>query len=270
MKRSAFFAACVFPLAITVHAEAPFDFDRTPGRLPKTVAPIAYQIDVTPDLEKLTLTGHETIRINIRQATDTIVLNQAGLHIQSAKLTRDGAAAAVTLDEAAQTATLKFPRILPPGDETLEITYSGTIPATPAGIYYDDYKDAAGARKRMLVTQFEVADARRMFPGWDEPAFKATFQLTATLPRALAAVSNMPIESTTPTGTGLQRVRFKTSPRMSSYLLALVAGDMKAVSAQAAGVAMNAWTPSGREEQARYPLEVEQKVLPYYKGVALL
>jgi aminopeptidase N len=262
-------AVCL-ALAASAHGEAPFDFDQTPGKLPKTVVPVAYTIDITPDLEKLTLTGHETIRIKVRSATDTIVLNQAGLTIASATL-GDGAAAAVTLDEAAQTATLTFPRALPAGDETLQLVYSGPIPATPAGIYYDDYKTAAGAAKRMLVTQFEVADARRMFPGWDEPAFKATFQLTATLPTALAAVSNMPIDSTTPAGPGLQRVAFKTSPRMSSYLLALIAGDMKAVSGQAAGVAMNAWAPSGRQDEARYSLEVEQQVLPYYNdyfGVA--
>jgi aminopeptidase N len=263
MHRYPLFAACLVSMAIGARAEAPFDLDQTPGKLPKTVVPLAYKIDIKPDLTTLTLTGHETIRVQVRAATDTIVLNQAGLKIASAKLA-DGARAAVTLDDAAQTATLRFPSVLAPGNETLEIAYSGPIPATPAGIYYDDYKNAAGATKRMLVTQFEVADARRMFPGWDEPAFKATFQLTATLPTALAAVSNMPIESTTPAGAGLQRVAFKTSPRMSSYLLALIAGDMKAVGGEAAGVAMNAWAPSGREEQARYSLEVEQKVLPYY------
>jgi aminopeptidase N len=272
MYRYPLFTAGVFSLALVAaaHGEAPFAFDQTPGKLPKTVVPVAYAIDITPDLETLTLTGHETIRVKVRGATDAIVLNQAGLKIASATLA-DGAAASVTLDEAAQTATLKFPRVLAPGETTLRIAYSGSIPATPAGIYYDDYKDAAGVSKRMLVTQFEVADARRMFPGWDEPAFKATFQLTATLPKGLAAVSNMPIVSRAPAGAGLERVTFATSPRMSSYLLALIAGDMKAVGGQAAGVAMNAWAPSGREQQARYSLEVEQKVLPYYNdyfGVA--
>jgi aminopeptidase N len=263
MHRYSFLAAGVLFVALTAHAEAPFDLDQTPGKLPKTVIPVAYRIDITPDLEKLTLTGHETIRVKVRTATDTIVVNQAGLKIASAELV-GGAAAAVTLDAAAQTATLKFPGVIAPGEQTLDIVYSGTIPATPAGIYYDDYKDVTGTAKRMLVTQFEVADARRMFPGWDEPAFKATFQLTATLPAALAKVSNMPIESATPAGAGLERVTFRTSPRMSSYLLALIAGDMKAASGQAAGVAMNAWAPTGREDQARYSLEVEEKVLPFY------
>jgi aminopeptidase N len=275
MHRHPLFAAGVFALsvALAAHAEAPFDFDQTPGRLPKTVVPVAYRIDITPDLEKLTLTGHETIRVKVRAATDSIVLNQAGLQIQSAKLAGDGTTAVVTLDQAAQTATLKFPRVLSQGSQTLEIAYSGPISQSPAGIYYDDYRDGAGAAKRMLVTQFEVADARRMFPGWDEPASKATLQLTATLPQALAAVSNMPIASTTPAGPGLKRVAFATSPRMSSYLLALIAGDMRAVSGDAAGVAMSAWAPSGREEQARYSLEAEQQLLPYYNeyfGTAFL
>ena len=87
MHRYPLFAAGALGLALALaaHAEAPFDFDQTPGRLPKTVIPVAYQIDITPDLETLTLTGHETIRIQIRTATDSIVLNQAGLKIASAK-----------------------------------------------------------------------------------------------------------------------------------------------------------------------------------------
>ena len=123
----------------------------------------------------------------------------------------------------------------------------------------------------MLVTQFEVADARRMFPGWDEPAFKATFQLSVTLPTDLAVVSNMPIGSETPAGAGMHHVAFATSPRMSSYLLALIAGDMQAIHARAVNTNMAAWAPAGEAEQARYALDAETRILPYYNdyfGVA--
>ena len=107
----------------------------------------------------------------------------------------------------------------------LSIDYTGPIPNSPAGIYYDDYKLGTGAQKRMLVTQFEVADARRMFPGWDEPAFKARFSLSAVLPDNFAAVSNMPVSARTPAGADRTRVQFAASPRMSTYLLALIAGE---------------------------------------------
>ena len=170
MRRSCLLAATACTLALPALAEAPFDFNHTPGRLPKTVVPNAYRIDIVPDLEKLTLAGHAAVDIDVRAATSTITLNQAGLTLARATL-ENGASATITSDEKLQTATMRFPTEVAAGPHTLSIDYTGPIPATPAGIYYDDYKTTAGAAKRMLVTQFEVADARRMFPGWDEPAF---------------------------------------------------------------------------------------------------
>jgi aminopeptidase N len=265
MRHSLYLAASLVALASAAHAEAPFDFDHTPGKLPKIVVPEAYAIDIVPDLTALTLTGTESIDLTVRQATDSFTLNQAGLKIASATL-EDGAAATVTLDEKQQTATLKFAKTVAAGKHVLKIAYSGPIPETPNGIYYDDYKDPAGAKKRMLVTQFEVADARRMFPGWDEPAFKAKFQLTVTLPKDLAVVSNMPAASKTPVGADKQRVVFGQSPRMSTYLLALVAGDMSALSGSGGGTTMQAWAPTGEQDKAKYSLSVEENVLPYYNS----
>ncbi len=250
-------------LATTARAEAPFDFDHAPGRLPKTVAPDAYRIELLPDLQKLTLTASEKIDVRVHAPVTEMVMNQASLAIQSATL-EDGTAAGVTLDEKLQTATLRFPHLVPAGRHTLNIAYTGPIPQSPNGIYYDDYKTADGQTKRMLVTQFEVADARRMFPGWDEPAFKATFQLNVTLPKNLAVVSNMPQEKAAPAAGDLQRTTFATTPRMSTYLLALLAGDMTAVHGSADGVQMNAWAPTGKQDQAQYALNVEEQVLPYY------
>jgi len=262
MRQSLYLAASVVALATAAQAETPFNFNTTPGKLPKTVVPSAYKIDITPDLEKLTLTGSEAINITATEAVPSITLNQAGLHLISATL-EDKSAATITTDEKAQTATLTFPKPVAKGKHTLRISYTGPIPQTPNGIYYDDYKTPAGASKRMLVTQFEVADARRMFPGWDEPAFKATFQLSVTLPKDLAVVSNMPAVASKTDG-ALKHVAFAVSPRMSTYLLALVAGDMASVNGAAAGTQMHAFAPSGEEDQAKYALSVEEAVLPYY------
>jgi aminopeptidase N len=250
---------------IALTAEAPFNFDHTPGQLPKNVVPDAYRIDIIPDLKKLALTGHESIDVDVRSPTASLTLNQAGLTLLRATL-EDGSQAKIATDEKEQTAKLTFPKTIAAGKHTLSIAYTGPIPQTPAGIYYDDYKTPAGAAKRMLVTQFEVADARRMFPGWDEPAFKATFQLSATLPADLVAVSNMPIAKTTPAGPGLKHVEFETTPRMSTYLLALVAGDMSALHASAGGAQMNAYAPTGEQDQAAYALEIEKQVLPFYNA----
>jgi aminopeptidase N len=263
VRKSLLVAVSLTALAASAQAEPRFSFDTTPGKLPKTVVPSAYRIAITPDLTKLTLAGSETIDLVFTKPGISATLNDAGLTIDRATL-EDGSTATVTLDAKAQTATLTFPKTVAAGKHTLTIAYRGPIPDTPSGIYHDDYKTESGQAKRMLVTQFEVADARRMFPGWDEPAFKATFQLSVTLPRDLTAVSNMPPASVTAAGPGLKRVNFATTPRMSTYLLALVAGDMAALDGHAAGTAMHAYAPTGRQDQGEVALKAEENDLPYY------
>jgi len=260
-------------LPIAARAEAPFDFARNPGQLPKTVVPSSYKIDIVTDMTKLTLSGHETIDVTAAPpgagpVLDSITLNQAGLKLVHA--TMDGRAAVISQDEKAQTATLRFEcRATPcvrPGHHTLAIDYTGPIPQTPNGIYYDDYKNPKGASKRMLVTQFEVADARRMFPGWDEPSFKATFALSVTLPKDYVPVSNMPVVSTTQVGADTKHVVFATSPRMSTYLLALVAGDLSALHGKGGSTPINAYAPTGEQDRAAYALKAADMILPYYNA----
>jgi aminopeptidase N len=263
MRSSLLLAASLVALSTAARAEAPFEFDKAPGKLPKTVVPDAYAISIVPDLKTLKLTGNETVSIDVRQPVDSITLNAAGLTLISVAL-EDGNTAVVTMDDKAQTATLKFAKPVSAGKHELKIAYTGPIPETPNGIYYDDYKDQAGAKKRMLVTQFEVADARRMFPGWDEPAFKAKFTLDVTLPKPTVAVSNMPVASIAAVGTDMKKVTFMQSPRMSSYLVALVAGDLGKIDGSAAGTQMHAYAPKGVEDQGKYALSAEENILPYY------
>ena len=130
----------------------------------------------------------------------------------------------------AQTATLTFPRDLrtaPTGSTSL---YSGKINTQANGLFALDYKNKEGKDARSLFTQFEAADARRFVPSWDEPDYKATFDLTARVPGNEMAVSNMPIASSKPVGGGLKEVRFQTSPIMSSYLLFFAQGDFDRIS----------------------------------------
>ena len=245
-------------------AEAPFTLAGTPGQLPKTVVPSAYVIDIVADMDRLALSGHESIAVKATGAGDSITLNQAGLTLSRA--TVDGVPTTISQDDAAQTATLRLAHPLADGAHTLSIDYAGPIPATPNGIYHDDYRDRSGAAKRMLVTQFEVADARRMFPSWDEPAFKATFRLGVTLPRDFVPVGNMPVASSTPVGANAKQVVFETSPRMSTYLLALVAGDLSALHGSGGSTAIGAYAPTGTQAEGAYALAAATRILPYYNA----
>jgi aminopeptidase N len=132
MRHSLYLAASLVALATAARAEAPFNFDRTPGKLPKNVVPSAYTIDIAPDLTKLTLAGSESIEIEVRQATPAITLNQAGLTLTRATL-EDGSAAKITEDEKAQTATLTFATPVAAGKHTLKIVYNGPTPRLRRG-----------------------------------------------------------------------------------------------------------------------------------------
>lgn len=232
-----------------------------PGRLPVGVVPVHYEISVQPDAAALTFQGRVTIDVEVQRATDTIVLNAADLAIASARLdgTQD---ATVTLDPAAQTATFAFPSALATGRHSLEIGYTGRIFTTSNGLFAVDYATPAGQR-RMLSTQFEVADARRFAPMWDEPAAKATFTLEVVVPQEHSAYSNMPEVSSRLEG-DRRRVRFATSPRMSSYLLHLTVGELERISRRVGAVDVGVVTRKGAGESGRYALDAAAQVLPWF------
>ncbi len=232
-----------------------------PGRLPPGVVPVHYQISVQPDATALTFQGRATIDVEVERPTDTIVLNAADLEITSAGL--DGAqAAAVKLDPEAQTAALRFTTELTSGRHQLELGYSGRIYTTSSGFFAVDYATPAGSR-RMLTTQFEVADARRFAPMWDEPAAKATFALEVVVPKEQSAYSNMPEVSSRLEG-DRKRVRFATSPKMSSYLLHLTVGELERISRKVGTVDVGVVTRRGAGESGRFALDAAAEVLPWY------
>jgi len=259
---------CLATILLTIGlpaAAAPFNFQQTPGVLPKNVIPQSYRIALQPDITALTLNGQVVIDLTVTAPTTTMVLDQAALSVTSAVLA-DGNTAAIATDQEHQKLTLTFAHAVAAGPHELTLIYNGKIPLTPNGLYYDDYSVTGGASKRMLVTQFEAADARRMFPCWDEPAFKATFQLTVTLPEKLVAISNMPILRTMPASPGMKQVEFARTPRMSTYLLEFTAGDLGALHGKSGNTEIAVWAPWGREKQGEYALASAEQLLAYYNA----
>lgn len=112
----------------------------------------------------------------------------------------------------------------------------------------------------------EATDARRCFPCWDEPAIKATFDITLIVPKDRVALSNMPIVAERSVDDNLREIRFDTTPVMSTYLVAAVIGEYDYVEAKSKdGVLVRVYTPVGKKEQGLFALDVATKVLPYYK-----
>lgn len=254
-------AAVALPLCAL--AEAPFDFDKAPGRLPKNVVPLDYAIAVVPDVAAKTFTGTQSVSLNFREAADTVMFNTLNLKLRDVRL--DGKPVkSVATDNDKQLTTVTLAAKAARGAHKLTLAYSGVMESRPQGLFVQSYgKSAGNPGGTMLSTQMESTDARRMFPCWDEPAFRATFKLTATVPAGWAAIGNMPIAKREVHGK-LATISFERSPKMPSYLVEFTAGDLKEVSAQGSRVRFGVWAVAGREQEGQTALANAQQILADY------
>jgi aminopeptidase N len=231
--------------------------------LPTAVTPQHYHVDITPDAQALTFKGRVTIEITVHRTTDTIVLNSADIVIDSAAVSGESAAPAISYDKKDETAAFALGHKLKPGAYTLSIVYHGKIFLQASGLFALDYDTSTG-KARSLFTQFENSDARRFVPCWDEPGLKAMFDLTVTVPVGQVPVSNMPVAATEALPGGLKRVHFATSPKMSSYLLFFALGDFERIHRDVAGVDVGVVVKRGDATRAAYALTTAAQLLPFY------
>ena len=243
-------------------------------QLPRTARPIHYAIEVTPHADTMTFDGKVRIDIDVLTPTSTIVLQAANLIFGESTLVAKGGkpqTAKVSVDTEQQTATFAFDKALAPGRYTLSIDYAGTINTQANGLFALDYPTESG-QKRALFTQFENSDARKFVPSWDEPNFKATFDLAVNAPSGQMVVSNMPAASEKALGNGVTQVVFQRSPKMSTYLLFLSLGEFDRATLMAdGGTEIGVIAQKGKVEQARFALEASREILHEfndYFGVA--
>ncbi|MEW9855719.1 M1 family metallopeptidase [Novosphingobium sp. M1R2S20] len=243
--------------------------ETVPSDLPRNARPSHYTIEVTPDAQALTFTGKVGIDLAVFAASDALTLHGNGLKVSSATLKPATGAAIplrVTADEQNQTLTFTSAKPIQPGRYQLDVSYAGTIGKQPSGLFALDYPDKRTGREvRGLFTQFEAPDARRFVPSFDEPSYKATFDLAAIVPADRMAVSNMPVVREEALPNGRKRVTFGTTPRMSSYLLFFGLGDFERTTKVAAdGVEAGIVAPAGSGKQADYARESLAEVLPWF------
>src|SRR5260370_1603039 len=191
-------------------------------RLPTTVVPKRYDLRLEPDLAAATFAGEAVITVEVETTLTEIVVNAAELAIQSVSIAREGGVpihGSITLDEAAERARFVFPAAIAPGEWRLTVRFTGVLNDRLHGFYRSTYKDQAGQPHTIAATQFEATDARRGFPCWDEPAFKAVFGVTLVVADNLAAVSNFARIREEPLGAGPKTLTFADPIPMSPYLL---------------------------------------------------
>ncbi len=267
------------PSATESHASAPgASSGPDPYRLPRTIEPVCYRLELTPDLQAAVFTGSVEIDVLVLEQTDRVVLNAAELDIQSASVlppAGDPLEAAVSLEETSERLVLVLPTPLAKGDATVRLAFTGRLNDKLRGFYRSSFTDAQGRERSIATTQMESTDARRAFPCWDEPDRKATFEVTLVVDEDLGAYSNSPIveeEALVVDGAPKRRVRFSPTMKMSSYLVAFVVGPLVATEPmQVGGVPVRVVHAPGKEHLTSFALDVARHSLEFfseYFGIA--
>ncbi len=237
-------------------------------RLPRHVVPIRYDLRLEPDLATARFAGEETITLTIHQLTSEIVLNAIELDITSAKIEGDSGPArqaTMMLDAALQRCHLTFTEPLSPGTWKLTMIFSGTLNDKLRGFYRSTYKDEGGAIHSLAATQFEATDARRAFPCWDEPDFKAVFATTLVVDPMLTAVSNSAIAAETLAG-GKKMVHFADTMKMSTYLVAFIVGRIEPTEPVMIGkTPLRLWAIPGKKHLAKFGQDIAAASLSFFE-----
>lgn len=239
-----------------------------PYRLPRHVIPHRYDLRLEPDLESATFAGQETVALTVTQPTSTILLNAVDLEIVSAFIEGPAArrlTAAIEPDTAGQRCRFTFPESLSPGEWRLQLAFRGTLNDQLRGFYRSTYKDETGQTQTLAATQFEATDARRAFPCWDEPDFKAVFATTLVIPPTLTAVSNTKIAGET-IESGKKILRFADSMTMSTYLVAFIVGRLEATPPVFVGkTPLRLWTVPGKQALTQFGQDIAAASLTFFE-----
>jgi aminopeptidase N/puromycin-sensitive aminopeptidase len=231
-------------------------------RLPTTVIPENYKLFLDPDIAGQKFTGEETITVRVAQPAAEVVLNSLDLEISQAEVSANGITqqAQVSYEKPNETVRLALPQVFAAGPATLRLKFSGRLTDGLRGLYLSKTQ-----RRSYAVTQFEGTYARMMFPGFDEPAFKATFDLTVMADKGDTAISNGRLIADEPVpGSMRHKLTFSTSPRMSTYLVALAIGDWQCLERNVDSVPLRVCAAPEKKEMGHFALEVAAQSVHFY------
>jgi aminopeptidase N/puromycin-sensitive aminopeptidase len=168
--------------------------------------------------------------------------------------------ARVTTDDDREQANMIAPRAVAAGPARLHIVFTGILNNKLRGFYLSET-----AKRRYAVTQFESTDARRAFPCFDEPDKKATFDITLVVDKGDTAISNERVASDTPgPGDDKHTLKFATTKKLSTYLVALLVGDFQCVSGSSDGIPIRVCATPDKTDQGKFALEAAEYIMHYY------
>jgi len=233
---------------------------QTVSRLIEKFLPEHYQLSLTVQQKERTFNGTLTMNGTLLSGADMISVHAKGLAVATALI--DGKNATTTEGENDEL-HISHPD-LAEGRHIVVLTFSGRITDAMHGIY-PCYYEHEGVKKELIATQFESHHAREVFPCIDEPEAKATFDVTLTTQPDIVVLGNMPIKSQQNEDDRLVTT-FDTTPRMSTYLLAWVTGELqKKTAVTKNGVEVNVWaTPAQKPESLDFALDIARRSIDFF------
>ena len=229
------------------------------------ISKINYELLVEPLFSNFTFNGKEIISVNIAKPITNIKLNCAELKIKKCYVINNSKTihAKFSTDKTSEELSIIFEKKIS-GKSRICIEFQGILNDRLLGFYRSQYKDQSGKTKYIATTQFEAADARRAFPCWDEPAVKATFDVSLIVDKKLSAISNMPEKSRKKLGNKIV-VEFERTPIMSTYLLYLGVGEFEFLETKLRDIKIRVITTKGKKSKAKLSLELTKKFLAEYE-----
>lgn len=249
---------------IALLAAAPAKPERTP-LLDPGVHPVSYDLTLQPALP-LTfgptkpVAGSETIVVDVGRATSRIILNSALTKISAASI--DGHSATVVAYPKAQQIALSAGRTVDRGRHSISLTFA-SYQFRDAHGWWLDTNNVENAPA--LVSNFELATARTLFPCFDEPRMRASFTIHTVAPAGLKAISNMPVVSRVPLSSGLLRTTFAPTPPMPTYLLTIDIGNFISERARVGKTPVTVYVRPGQEHLAKSVLADATAALAFYE-----
>lgn len=234
-------------------------------RLSKDIIPSNYNISIEPSIETSSYTGSVTIKAEITKPAKNIILHSRNSKIKTTTICvgTQCLLPKVKEDKESETITLEVQKEIK-GDIEIHIEFSGVITDDLAGIYLSTYEHK-GKKEYLITTQCEAPYARRIFPCFDEPGKKATFDISVIIEKNFKAVSNM-LPKSEQIEKNKKKVQFKTTPKMSTYLFYLGIGDFEFAEDKYKDTIIRVVTTPGKTKNAKFALTNAKRYLEYFEN----
>jgi aminopeptidase N len=231
-------------------------------QLPDSVVPSHYTLKLQPNFQTDKFSGDEQIDVQVKKPATTITLNAVDIAFEKITVTANGKTQIATVNKEPdkEMVTLTVPRQIPAGPAQINIKYTGELTNKLRGFYL-----ATENGRKYAVTQFEPTDARRAFPSFDEPDYKATFDITVIAPQGDMVISNTkPVSDVQGPAPSEHTVKFATTPKMSTYLVAFLVGKFDCLSGSADDIPVRVCAPPEKAHLGEYGLHWAENILKFY------